>query len=369
MSDVAMNTFSFWEKDAFWGAYDLIIVGAGIVGLSSALFFKRSHPEKSVLVLERGQLPGGASTRNAGFACIGSITEHQSDLEKTSEDQVKNRIKRRFEGLRLLKRTLGKETIGYEPCGGFELFLSEGEFEKAVTHISCFNQWLEQLTGGKKVYTAQKLNGYPVIHNRLEGALHPGRMMKALIRRVQDAGVEIRWNAPVQKLEETGELLLENGWHFDARQILVATNGFAKRLIPELKVVPGRGYVFVTNPVENLPWKGTFHHDRGYTYFRNIGNRLLLGGARNLAEQEEQTDQFGANTKIKDYLIHFASDVLKLPKEWKIEHEWSGIMGFTDTKTPIIKKLDERISVAVGLSGMGVAIGMEVGKEAAKLVS
>ena len=65
---------SFWEKD-FFIAYDHIVVGSGIVGLSTAIAIKEKQPNSRVLVLERGIFPTGASTKNAGFACFGSLSE------------------------------------------------------------------------------------------------------------------------------------------------------------------------------------------------------------------------------------------------------------------------------------------------------
>lgn len=364
-----MEGHSYWEKDALLQQYDLIVIGAGIVGLSSSLFFKRSYPDRSILVIERGQLPSGASTRNAGFACIGSISEHQADLEHAGEEQIKKRIKKRFEGLQLLKKTLGEDNIGYIACGGYELFTTREAFSAARKHIKKFNRWLVEMMDEQEVYSEGSLNGYPVIENRLEGALHPGKMISTLIKGVQQAGVDIRWGTPVHGVNQDGTVTLADRSSFQGEQLLVATNGFARNLLPEVDVQPARGYVFVTNPIKNLPWRGTFHHDRGYIYFRNIGDRLLLGGARNIVEEDEQTEMFGINSTIKDHLLRFADEVLKLPGDWKIEHEWSGIMGFTDTKTPLVKRLGEHLSVAVGLSGMGVAIGMEVGREAANLAN
>ncbi|MDX1586984.1 MAG: FAD-dependent oxidoreductase, partial [Balneolaceae bacterium] len=159
------------------------------------------------------------------------------------------------------------------------------------------------------------------------------------------------------------------GVRLKAEKVLVAANGFVKKLLPEIPVEPARGYVFVTNEQQNMPWKGTFHHDRGYIYFRNIGNRLLIGGARNMAMVQETTDQFGVNEKIKNHLIGFSEEVLGLGKEWHIESEWSGIMGFTESKTPVLKRLHDHVYVAAGLSGMGVAIGTKIGELAAKLVN
>lgn len=363
-----MKHSSYWEQESFLKPYDLIIVGAGIVGLSSALFYKHNHPHARVAVLERGFLPQGASTRNAGFACVGSIGEHVADLNKESETGIKERIRRRYEGLQLLKDMLGEEAIGYEPCGGYEFFKSEKVFQQVAPYIDRFNGWMTELTGEEEVYSEDKLQGYPVIQNRLEGALHPGMMMQQLAGKVSEAGVEIKWNSEVEIAAEDGVVNLSNGVELKAEKVLFAANGFIRRLLTDLDVSPARGYVMVTNGQANLPWKGIFHHDRGYIYFRNVGNRLLIGGARNLDKETEGTDRFGTNEQIKMHLKNFVSDTLRLQNDWEIDYEWSGIMGFTSTKTPLIEQIDDRRYVAAGLSGMGIAIGMEVGRTAAQMI-
>lgn len=359
---------SFWEQNSFLKPYDLIIVGAGIVGLSSALFYKRQHPGERVAVLERGFLPQGASTRNAGFACVGSIGEHLADMEKESETNIKKRIKRRYEGLQLLKQTLSEEAIGYKHCGGFEFFKSHEELEKIASEIDRFNEWMKELVGEAEVYSTDVLEGYPVIRNRLEGALHPGKMMQALVKKVTALGVEIKWNSSVEKVAENGFIAIAGGPELRAQKVLFAANGFVRRLLPDIEIKPARGLVMVTNEQKNLPWKGIFHHDKGYIYFRNVGDRLLIGGARNLDKDGEETDQFGVNMTIESHLKEFVSDVLKLGSSWSVDYQWSGIMGFSPTKTPIVKQLDERRYIAAGLSGMGIAIGMEVGQTTAKMI-
>ncbi len=363
-----MKQPSFWEQNSFLKSYNLIIVGAGIVGLSSALFYKQQHPEARVAVLERGFLPEGASTRNAGFACVGSIGEHLADMEKESEENIKKRIKRRYEGLQLLKKTLGEEAISYEHCGGFEFFRSEEEFQKVAPELDRFNKWMKELIDEADVYSTDKLQGYPVIRNRLEGALHPGKMMQTLAKEVNRVGVEIKWNSTVKEVTSDGRVRIKGDLELQADKILFAANGFVRRLLPNLEIKPARGLVIVTSEQEELPWQGIFHHDKGYIYFRNVGKRLLIGGARNLDIEGEETDQFGVNTVIQDHLEMFVSDVLQLPESWNIDYEWSGIMGFTPTKTPIVQELDEQRYVAAGLSGMGIAIGMEVGKTASVMI-
>lgn len=359
---------SFWEQDSFLRPYDLIIVGAGIVGLSSALFYKRSHPDARLAVLERGTIPKGASTRNAGFACVGSIGEHLADMEKESEENIRKRIKRRYKGLQLLRETVGDDKIGYEHCGGYEFFQSRDKYKSVSAEIQRFNRWMDELINEKEVYSRDELQGYPVIHNRLEGALHPGKMMEQLAGKVSEKGVDVKWNCTVEKVNRDGSVLLAEGAHLKADKVLLAANGFVRRLLPDLEIKPARGLVMVTNEQEELPWKGIFHHDSGYIYFRNVGKRLLIGGARNIAEEEEKTARFGTNTKIKSHLVSFVSDVLNLPDGWQIDHEWSGIMGFSPTKTPIVQQISDKKYVAAGLSGMGIAIGMEVGQSAAGML-
>lgn len=362
------NQLSFWEKDSFFRPYDLIVIGAGIVGLSSAIFYKHAHPHSKVMVLEKGFLPQGASTRNAGFACIGSISEHVADLDKESEENIKTRIQARYEGLHALRKLLGDRNIGYDLSGGYELFTDPESFEEVRTHIPQFNEWLSTLIGENEVYSTRTLNGYSVIYNRLEGALHPGRMMQTFIREAGLLGIEIKWNAKVVKMAKNGQVELESGVALQGRRILAATNGFTKKLLPNLEITPARGQILVTNSQQVMPWKGTFHHDRGYIYFRNIGNRLLIGGARNLDEAAEETDQLGSNETIRQHLVKFVSETLRFGADWQVEHEWSGIMGFTPSKTPIVKQLDNRRTVAAGLSGMGVAMGTNIGKKVAALL-
>ena len=72
--------FSYWEYKNWITDIDFAIVGSGIVGLNCALALREKYPSASILVLEKGILPQGASTKNAGFACFGSLSELLDDL-------------------------------------------------------------------------------------------------------------------------------------------------------------------------------------------------------------------------------------------------------------------------------------------------
>ena len=158
------------------------------------------------------------------------------------------------------------------------------------------------------------------------------------------------------------------GWNLKFKKVLVATNGFYKTLIDHGDVIPARNQVIITKPLQNNPIEGTFHYDKGYFYFRNIDNRILLGGGRNLAEKEEETSEFGTTKIIQNALSELLKNVILPKQKFEIESTWSGILGVGQTKKPIVRSISKNISVAVRLGGMGVAIGSLVGEEGAELI-
>ncbi|MGZ3861656.1 MAG: NAD(P)/FAD-dependent oxidoreductase [Bacteroidia bacterium] len=366
---------SYWEKQSYFGQVDLLIIGSGIVGLNAAINFKTRFPKAKVVVAERGLLPLGASTKNAGFACFGSVSELQDDLTKMSDNTVWETVKLRFAGLKKLKKLLGEKAIDYHQWGGFEVFDNKADFEKCADAIKPFNAKITAALKLKNTYSivnkkteSSGLKGFAFcIKNQYEGQINTGKMMQALLALAQKKGIIIVNGLEVEKINDSGkdaETCFKNGLTVKSKKVIVATNGFAKQLLPQLEVKPARAQVLVTSPVKNLKLKGTFHYQQGYYYFRNIDNRVLFGGGRNLDFAKEETTEFGLTNTIQDKL----EDILKhniLPdKDYIIEHRWSGIMGVGSEKKPIIKHVSKNVVCAVRMGGMGVAIGSLVGEMA-----
>ena len=126
--------------------------------------------------------------------------------------------------------------------------------------------------------------------------------------------------------------------------------------------------MLITAPIPNLDIKGTFHLDRGYYYFRNIGDRILLGGGRNLAFEEETTTEMGQTEIIQKKLEQLLKEVILPNQEFEIAHRWSGIMGIGASKNPIVTNLSQNVYCGVRMGGMGVAIGSLIGTELADLI-
>jgi glycine/D-amino acid oxidase-like deaminating enzyme len=372
---------SFWETESFL-KYDTIIIGSGLVGLSAAISLKEKAPEKSVLVLERGLFPSGASTRNAGFASFGSLTELLSDLKNTPPETVLALTEKRWRGLARLRERLPDSVMDYQHTGGYEL-LSEKELP-ALESIDKVNDVLRPLFP-KGTYTNRpelvKTLGFnaekvkTIIHNPYEGHLHTGKMMKALLQLAQEKGVELRTGAEVTEIEETNSGVriyvqdpVRKTVYFQAEKVAVCTNAFSQKLVPELCIKPGRGQVIITKPISNLKFKGAFHFDEGYYYFRNVGERVLFGGGRNLAFEQENTTEISYNDTILTELEKLLKEIILPDQPFEIEQRWSGIMGFTEDKQPIIRKISDRITVGFACNGIGVSLSSTAGDEIAELL-
>ncbi len=150
----AMQTMnlSFWEQETFFKNIDIIIAGSGIVGLNAALYLKKENQKLKILIIERGILPSGASTKNAGIACFGSTSELLDDLHTHSESEVFSLVTKRFNGLKRLRKNLGDKNIDYKPYGGYEIFDDKIVFERSAEQLDFLNRKIQKVTGLKNVY-------------------------------------------------------------------------------------------------------------------------------------------------------------------------------------------------------------------------
>ncbi|MBS1598667.1 MAG: FAD-binding oxidoreductase [Bacteroidetes bacterium] len=374
-----MVQISVWEKESFYAPKDIVIIGSGFVGLWSAYFLKKKNPKLSISIIDRGIIPTGASTRNAGFACFGSVTELIADTMSIGEEKMLDIVEMRYKGLKKIRKIFNEKKIGYEKHGGYEL-ISESQnmdFNILRSNIDWLNQKLKKIThrpktfqlSDEKIHQFGFLGANHLIENKLEAQLHSGKLCQALLQLVVSMGVTVINNIEIKNFEKINnkiELHTNLDFNLSATQLLICTNAFAKQLLPSMDVEPARGQVLVTSPIEKLKFKGTFHFDEGFYYFRNLGNRVLLGGARNKAFEQEHTYELNTSDKIQSELETFLQQIILPGESYTIDHRWSGIMGVGSEKKPILEEIDKNIFCAVRMGGMGVALAPEIGKKVAK---
>ena len=374
-----IEQLSYWERKTYFEEVDFLIIGAGIVGFSTAIALKKKYPDAKILILERGYLPAGASSKNAGFACFGSVTELLDDLTKMDESKVWETVANRWNGLQNLKQLIGEDNLELESNGSWDLIMPDeiNSISEINSKLPYLNAKIEEITGEKNVYQEDKncattfgFNGLQTSYfNRLEGQINTGKMITRFHQMAIEKGILCLFGISVEALQSNlyNVGLQTTVGYVKTRNVLICTNGFAQQFLPNRDINPARAQVLVTTPIENLKVKGTFHYQQGYYYFRNVEDRILLGGGRNLDFLGETTTKLETTSQITDVLTDLLKNVILPNQQFSIEYNWSGIMGVGQTKAPIIEKIDERIAVGVRLGGMGVAIGSLVGKELSEL--
>ncbi len=367
---IHLEQLSYWERRFYFDSIDFLIVGSGIVGLTAAIQLRQEYPEAKIVILERGYLPTGASTKNAGFACFGSPSELLDDLKTMREQSVWETVEMRYHGLERLLKIVDKKTIDYEQGGSWELFENINGLP-TKDEIAFLNTKLQHLLGEKDIYEHDKqsilkfgLKNFSFsIKNRLEGSLSTDKLMHQLLNKATKLNIHTFNGIVTEHFENKNDTVTvsTNFGNIEAKKVLVCTNAFTKKLIQPIDVKPARAQVLITKPIKNLQLAGTFHSNRGYYYFRNVGNRILLGGARCMDVEGETTEKFENTENIKLELTRFLKHHFVDGEKMTIDYFWSGIMGTGTEKKPLVQKINNNVYCGVRMGGMGIAIGSEIG--------
>jgi gamma-glutamylputrescine oxidase len=374
---------SIWEKETFFAPQDVIVAGSGFVGLWCAFQLKKRNPKLKITIIDRGFIPTGASTRNAGFACFGSLSEVVHDGQTMGTDKMLQLVEMRFKGLERIQKYFDDDVIEFELCGGYELYDGSDKISSVqlIQNIEYINSLFKSITGKKKTYKLVDKdigafgfgNTKHLVKNNLEGYLHSGKLVQALLSKVQGMGVQVFTQTEIKSFEsKASSIELETNQQLKllTNQLLICTNAFAKELLPEAEIIPARGQVLLTSPIKNLPWKGTFHSDEGFYYFRNLGNKVLLGGARNKAFEDETTTDMNTSGFIQSHLEKYLDEVVvpDFKGQYTIENRWAGIMAMGSEKMPIVREVQPNVFCCIRMSGMGVALAPIVSQQVSEMM-
>lgn len=372
---------SFWEKSAVTEGIDFLVIGGGIVGIACAISLREKHRNARIVLLERGYLSTGASTKNAGFACFGSVTELADDLEHMDATTVWDTLALRWRGLKRLQERFDPKALELNMRGSWDLIHNSQAYKQQeyTDHLAYFNQEVERIIGERDCFSEDKQLsnklGFQQIHtayfNRLEGELNTGNLLLLSNQLLAKHGIITLHGVQVENLESHAQEVIvhTNFGEIKAAKVAITVNGFAQQLLKDNRIQPARAQVLVTCPITGFELPGTFHYDKGYYYFRGVGERILLGGGRNLDFQGETTTEFGTTEPIQSALTRLLTEVIIPDKEFRIDYQWSGIMGVGNEKKPIIERVNDRVCIGVRMGGMGVAIGSIVGEELADLLA
>lgn len=351
---------SYWEKKFLKQKWDLVIIGSGFTGMSLAYHSLQRNKKLKILLCEAQGFGKLASTKNAGFACFGSVSELLTDIKTLGTEKTVELMSMRLNGINAWKNLFGSK-LEIQSNGGFEIFFDEGEFEtsqKALQELNQNNDFTE-LKFEVIDQTFSENFHKKAIYTPLEFGLNPQNLVNSLKKQLsQYENVHFLDGVFIKKDGNTIEA------NVNAERVILESEKIAftnNALFKEKDILkPARAQVLITEPLTNIP-DGTFHAKEGYYYWRNVDNRLLLGGARHLDTKNEETSELALNQNLQNHLEHDMIPKI-LNKPVCVEQRWSGIMAMNKDKFPEIGKLDTNTFYAVKLGGMGVALSYEIGK-------
>ncbi|MFY8003841.1 MAG: NAD(P)/FAD-dependent oxidoreductase [Chitinophagaceae bacterium] len=371
---------SYWDNFLIEKPYDYIIIGGGLMGLWSAYELVQKKPGAQIAIVEKHPFPHGASTRNAGFACFGSITELLYDIGLNGEDKAISLAEQRWKGIQKIRSTFQKHTIDFTLCGGYDCIqFTKTAHSYLADGIITVNKLLNSITKTDNTFQLQKelvtekgLKYFDcLVENSFEGSLHSGKLVYKLQQLLAAKGVAFLHNTNAIGFELVNNYMqvFTNWGSMQCQQLIVAANAWIPQLLPQYQEIePGRGQLIMTEPISNLATTGTFHFDEGFYYWRNVGNAILLGGGRNHYKLQETTTETIVTENLKEHLTYFIKEYFNLKKTPAIQHHWSGIMAFTENKQPIIEKIHAQLFVAFACNGMGVALTPTLAEKLSQIV-
>jgi len=139
---------------------------------------------------------------------------------------------------------LGDKAIDFVQSGGYDLLNIDQnkQAELCISQISYINNITKDITGipdnfsvaHHKIAQFGLQNIGHIIQNKSEGQIDTGKMMQALISKVQSLGVHIFNNCAVNEIveEANGQLIKTSQGNFTPRKVIIATNAFRNSCCP-----------------------------------------------------------------------------------------------------------------------------------------
>ncbi len=356
---------------------EVAVVGAGITGIGTAYRLKRAGVD-DLAVLERRSVCSGASGRNAGFV-MAVAPENFPPTDDALERVAATRIwKFTAENQRLLEETIAdlRLDVGYRKLGSLGLAARAEEW----TWILASTEVAREAGLGVEIVDRQDLPGEYLRQTYHGGAwypknaeIHPGLLVRGVADQLSRDGVPIFERSPVTSMETDGGrfLLRCNGRVVRAQSVILATNAYTAELAPGIgrSITPTRGQVLCTAALARQVAPCPVYANDGFQYWRQLSDgRLLVGGWRDLDFEGERGVDERLHADIQARLTSVAEALAGDPVE--IEYRWSGIMGFTPDRRPLVGLVsrDPDLLICAGFSGHGLAMGWMAASQAVEIL-
>ena len=328
------------------GPADAVVVGGGVTGCAAALALAEAGLR--VRLHDAREIAGGASGRNGGFALRGGAAPYDVTIESIGREAAQRYWRQTEAALDRLGALAGD---AFRRTGSLRLADDEEERDALAVEYAALRadgfaaEWVDEPLGGR--FRA-------AVFHPGDAALQPARWVRRLAVLAAEAGVEIREHSSVESLDRV-----------EADLVLVATDGYPSGLLGLLEglIVPTRGQMIATEPLPERLFECPHYGRHGFDYWQQTPDgRILAGGFRDAALQDEFTADETTTPRIQEALESFVSDLVGRPVT--VERRWAGIFGLVLDFLPVVGRVpgDDRLWIAGGYSGHGNVLGLMCGE-------
>ncbi len=229
--------------------FDLVMIGAGIVGLATAYELKRRHPQLSVAIIDKETAPGQhQSGHNSGVLHAGVYYTPGSLKARLCVD-----------GKARMEAFAEEHGISYESCGKLIVALHEGELGRLD---ELFRRGQANGVPGLRMLGAELLReiephaaGIRAIHSPGTGIIDFGGVVSTLARLLADQGVDLTFGCEVLRIERGSSetVITTTAGEVRARKVISCAGLQSDRVAamdsePDVKIIPFRGDYYTLRP-------------------------------------------------------------------------------------------------------------------------
>ncbi len=361
-------TISHWQRSHTFTVPDIqtdvVVVGAGYVGLSTAWWITENNPGVKVTVIERSRPGAGASGRNAGFLTKGSAFFYEKLSEKWGKDSALDIFRYAETSLELVNQQILKSSPEIKAEKTSSLTLTRKKVELAKLSPDFGFEWTTEIPGRLNATYEGAFRSEP------EYKINPMELINSLKKSLEARKVQIIESSGAYELFPDGVRTVMNT--IRCKKVVLAINGYAPEFHKSFGslIVPNRAQMLAIETEEELDAPSLFYDPAERVYWRKAGDKAILIGGKRLLDEKNETGNYEKVTPlIQEGLEDYVKNVLKL--NYKVIHRWSGIMGFTEHELPFLTEVSAPVPTwfVGGFSGHGMGFGFQAGKEMSELVS